>query len=1255
MLEWLALFVAFAILHRLRSRIGSLEENAEQQRTTIAELRARLRSEDGPRTDTAPRGAPLPQTPAPPVSRPEPGSAVPVRPPDMADAPRGSRAFTYPSAPAVAASESTLSASAPPATGALPGVSPPPPPVPPPPPAPPADRPPRPAAAPRAPEPPTPPFDWEKLIGVRLFSWIAGTALALAAVFFLRYSIDHGWLRPEIRMAIGLLVGVALLVACELKAARNYPQTANAMDAAGIAILFATVFASFALWHLVPPTAAFGLLALVTGVAVLLSIRRDSMFIALLGLLGGFSTPVLLSTGQDNPIGLFGYLLLLNAGLAWVAYRKRWPLLTALSMVFSTLYQWGWVARFLTAEKLPIAVGIFLLFPVLALVALALGNSGYASDHEGDNESPLYSHSLFAQTARASAALPLLFSIYLATVPAYGAHFGILFGFLFCLSAGLFAVSITTGPQWLHALGALTSVTTVAIWFQTSYTSATWPWLLGIVSAFVLFHLAAPFIAASLRRVEMRGPGAFAVFAAPLLLFTFPLLLAVEPLASAPGLPFGVLFALLAACAAFAIVARVGAIHYVAAFFALAAEAVWSARYLDAAHLYSGLALYGAFGLFYVGTPLVARRFKRAFEPAGAAGVFALASLGLLLFVAAGPSAHSALWGMALLIAVLNVGLLLESTSEGMPLLSIVGTALSWAVLAVWWWRTSDAWAIVPALVVMAGFALLTMGGSAWARSRAGAGEAVRGFDANMFMGLIGHVFVVFVATRPELSIPPWPVFGALAVLNLAVLTAALYSRNGAVHHGATALTAVILMLWTAAARVAPWPQVAVLAAGVSAALAFLALPLARRVGAHSREFGVAAGAAVILAQVVVLFAQAQTGSPGVYFLLGSELVFVAAALSLSWIDIEKLDWIAVAAVVPAALGAAQWQALHPAASDWRSQLLLTGPVYLLFVLYPLLLGRRAGQARAPYIATVLASVAFFFLARHSLLLAGYEAYIGALPIVQALLLLPTLALLVRLERERSRGASGTAAMASGRLALVAAATLACVTVAIPLQLDKNWITIGWALEGAALLWLFRRIPHIGLMTAGTALLATAFARLALNPAVLTYHARGAMPILNWYLYTYLLGAAAMFVAARLTADGDEKARRLAGLFAGGGTVLLFLLLNIEIADYFATGATIIFNFSANLAQDLTYTIGWALFSLALLAAGITLRNRPCRIASIALLTATVAKCFLHDLGRLGGLYRVGSFVGLAVSLALVAIVLQKFVLARDSRPANQP
>ena len=1277
MLEWLAIISGFVLVLRLRSRAGRIEREMRALHESVSLLHAQLEARGHAPEALAVRGG-APAASAEPVIVPsvvasapptDPSTAAPMSTPTSSPVPaevfaeevleldeshfaasaaapsveqsvEQSTVQSFVLADRVAAAQDAIRA-------ALRGHAATPPLEPPAPPMGPTEPPPPPAA-------PKPPFDWEGLIGVKLFSWIAGAALLIAGVLFLRYSIESGWLTPEIRMAIGLLVGIALLVVCELKVARRYAQTANAMDAAGIGLLFATVFASFALWHLIPSLAAMALLIIITGVAVLLSIRRDSMFIALLGLVGGFATPIMLSSGRDDPFGLFGYLLLLNAGLAWVAYKKRWPLLTALSMAFSTLYQWGWVGRFLTPAKLPIAVGVFLLFPIFSVIALAIGNAGYAHDYESDDDRPLYSHRLFALTARVSAALPLLFSLYLAAVPAYGSHYGLLFGFLFCLSAGLFVVGLFQGPRALHALGAASAVLTFAIWFATSYVSAAYPAIVAFVALFAAFYLAAPFVAERWRHVTLEGPSALAVYAAPLLLFAFPALFAIEPRAAAPGLPFGVLFALLAGCAAYAIARRAGPVHYVAAFFALAAEAVWSAQHLDASRLYAALGLYAAFGLFYVGVPFLARLLERPFTPAVGTGVLTIASLALLLFLAAGSAAASALWGMALLIAVLNAGLYMESATGRMPALSVVGAALSWGILGVWWF-TAETSAIVPALVVMGGFAMLTMVGSVWARQQAGGdARAANGFDANVFLGLVGHIFVAFVATRPELSLPPWPIFGALVVLDLACLAVSLYLRSGIVHGAATVATALILMLWVIAGDIAPWPSIGIAAAAASVLLAFVAMRLARRVGAPSRSFDTTAGLAAILAQIVAIVAQAQTGSPALGFLLGAQLTFVAAALALSWLDAERLGWFAVAAVIPAGFAAFAWQMDHATLADWTRQLAFSVPFVLLYSVYPLLLGRRAGEARAPFVATVLAHVVFFFLARNSLALGGYEGYMGALPIVQAMLLLPSLALLIRLERARmARAAEDDTISASSRLALVAAATLSCVTVAIPLQLEKNWITIGWALEGAALLWLVRRIRHPGLFVAAVVLLVTAFARLTFNPAVFEYHARGAMPILNWYLYTYLLVAASLFAASRLVEDVNVLRHRIRAAFAAGGAILLFLLLNIEIADFYATGPALTFHFTATLAQDLTYTIGWAVFALGLLAAGIVMRNKACRIASIALLVATVLKCFLHDLGRLGGLYRVGSFVGLAICLSLVAIVLQKFVLARDEPTAR--
>ena len=68
-----------------------------------------------------------------------------------------------------------------------------------------------------------PPVDWESFVGVKLFSWIAGVFLTIGAVLFLRYSIDRGWFSPPVQMAIGLLAGIGLLIACE----RSFPPTGS--------------------------------------------------------------------------------------------------------------------------------------------------------------------------------------------------------------------------------------------------------------------------------------------------------------------------------------------------------------------------------------------------------------------------------------------------------------------------------------------------------------------------------------------------------------------------------------------------------------------------------------------------------------------------------------------------------------------------------------------------------------------------------------------------------------------------------------------------------------------------------------------------------------------------------------------------------------------------------------------------------------------------------------------------------------------
>ena len=1122
---------------------------------------------------------------------------------------------------------------------------------------------PAPEPPPRAPSGPS--FDWESVVGVKLFSAIAGIALVIAAVFFLRYSIESGWLQPPVRVAIGVIVAVVLLVLCELKAARRYRVTANALDAAAVAILFSTFFAAHALWNLIPVAVTFGLLILVTALAVVLSIRRESLFIAVLGLLGGFATPALLSTGENRPIPLFAYLLLLNVGLAWVAYRRAWPVLMWLTLIFTTLYQWGWVITFLDVSSLPLAMGIFILFPVVGIAALLLSGTP-------DSSASGAAGSAFNRAALISAALPVVFGLYLATVPAYGERSELLFGFLLLVDLGLLAIALHRREELLHATGALATMLTLATWLANSYTSDARHIVLWFTAAYSLLYVLAPAVARLFDRpfeqAATRTP-----LAGPVLLFVFAVVAGIDPGLESPWTMFMILAALVIVIAGRAIMSNHGSLYHVAAFFAIAAQASWSAAHLTLERLGTAVAIYTVFGLVTLGVPIVARRLQRPLQPAWGSGGVVLASLLLLLFIAAGDVAPAALWALALLLAILNAALFVENARSvreppirreavldagavrdiravhepPLPLVSQVGSVLSWIVLATWWERAAGSVGVLPSLTVLTGLALVTLAGHAWSvvgERRIGMTSAPLTFSGGLYLALAGHLFLAVLALNRQWALPPWPLFGSLAVITLATSAASLVTRVVTLHVAGTVASAVVIAAWSTAVGAPPYGTIALVASVAVSAYAVGWIRLTHR--ADEPRAGIAAAGSVLVGGVAALAAVAGGGAPP-----------FAAVLTVHAANIGCLLWLAtrygwrllpIVATLPAWLVVLQWEARLSEEASWRELLLLASLLYALFAAYPLVLGRRASARREPYISALIASAMFFAGARAAFIAGDLEWMIGVVPVAAGAVLVLLLRQLLTIQPEAERD--------TGRLALVAGAALAFVTVAIPLQLDHQWITIGWALEGAALAWLYRRIPHRGLLHAAAGLFATVFVRLALNPEILVYEPRGATRILNWYLYTYLIAASATFVAGWWLSKTDDRLMaplpRTSQLLPAAGVVLLFLLMNIEIADFFATGPTITFRFGGTVSQDLTYTIGWLAFGMALLAAGIYLSNRPARITAVSLIAVTTFKCFLYDLGSLGGLYRVASFVGLALSLALVSLALQKFVLSKSREAA---
>ena len=321
----------------------------------------------------------------------------------------------------------------------------------------------------------------------------------------------------------------------------------------------------------------------------------------------------------------------------------------------------------------------------------------------------------------------------------------------------------------------------------------------------------------------------------------------------------------------------------------------------------------------------------------------------------------------------------------------------------------------------------------------------------------------------------------------------------------------------------------------------------------------------------------------------------------------------------------------------------------LLFTAWPFLSVGTFAPERGAWYAAALAGPAWFPLLRHLFVWRFGDGAIGLLPLGLGLVSLAAVVAARQMLPEGEARLRG--------LVWFAAVALCFVAVAIPLQLHKEWITIGWALEGLAVIALWRRLDHPGLKYFGLILLGAATARLVANPALLAYYPRPAGRFVNWLLYTYLVPAAALVASAALLEpyevgrardwekDAGGEARPIGSAFAGLAAIaVVFVWINLAIASWFATGPTLTLSFGDRPAQRLTVSIAWGIYALVLLGIGVARNAAGPRWISLAVLLITIGKVFLYDLGALTDLYRVASLVGLAVSLILVSLLYQRFV-----------
>jgi uncharacterized membrane protein len=203
---------------------------------------------------------------------------------------------------------------------------------------------------------------FESRLGSQIFNRIAIVLLLIGTAYGMKLAVDRGLLGPGARVILGLVGGAGLVVWSERFRNKGFAAFSYSLKAVGSGVLYLSLWAAFQRFHLLPAAAALTLMVLVTAWNAYMAWVQDSELLAGYALVGGFATPLLVSTGGNHEIFLFTYLLAIDVAMVALVRLKTWPRLLLGAFPVTVLFFIGWDSQFFDASELGITAIFIVLF-----------------------------------------------------------------------------------------------------------------------------------------------------------------------------------------------------------------------------------------------------------------------------------------------------------------------------------------------------------------------------------------------------------------------------------------------------------------------------------------------------------------------------------------------------------------------------------------------------------------------------------------------------------------------------------------------------------------------------------------------------------------------------------------------------------------------------------------------------------------------------------------------------------------------------
>ena len=301
-------------------------------------------------------------------------------------------------------------------------------------------------------------------------------------------------------------------------------------------------------------------------------------------------------------------------------------------------------------------------------------------------------------------------------------------------------------------------------------------------------------------------------------------------------------------------------------------------------------------------------------------------------------------------------------------------------------------------------------------------------------------------------------------------------------------------------------------------------------------------------------------------------------------------------------------------------------------------------------ITLIILTAAVYFSQNYYIINSLYEDYLGLFTVLVALVYFATAYLTARMYNAQK--------VVGGVLFGI---SLVFVTLAIPIQLDGNWITLSWAIEGLVLAYIsFAYKYPKARIGAGIIMIITTLRLIAIDFSGITaIEDADFLPMLNTNSIIFLLSVLSLFGYAYVYKKFINK---IENSFDKDVVFVTSIVSNILLIMLLMANAGVFLERNAIFAgvENIENIIGFVhsailiVYSMIVVTAGIIYKKKYLRVFALVVFIVAILKVFIFDISMIDTVYRILSFIVLGIVLISVSFMYQKFENAISGGVKNE-